>query len=83
VVLGLIKLSIFNMVNTMKTIFHWIISGHLLLTLFGNTGPFLSTSLLTILVITQIALSVLESAVAIIQSYVFAVIRTIYSREVN
>lgn len=60
-----------------------IIAGHLLLTLLGNTGPSISTILLTLLLITQIALLVLESAVAIIQSYVFAVLRTLYSREVN
>lgn len=60
-----------------------IIAGHLLLTLLGNTGPSISTILLGILIITQIALLVLESAVAIIQSYVFAVLRTLYSREVN
>ena len=51
--------------------------------LLGNTGPFLSTSLLSILIITQIALLVLESAVASIQSYVFAVLRTLYSSEVS
>lgn len=60
-----------------------IIAGHLLLTLLGNTGPYLSNLLLIILVTTQILLLILESAVAIIQSYVFAVLRTLYSREVN
>lgn len=60
-----------------------IIAGHLLLTLLGNTGPSISTILLSLLIITQIALLILESAVAIIQSYVFAVLRTLYSREVN
>nr|AVN68217.1 ATP synthase F0 subunit 6 [Paranauphoeta circumdata] len=60
-----------------------MIAGHLLLTLLGNTGPFLSMSLLTLLIFTQIALLVLESAVAIIQSYVFAVLSTLYSSEVN
>nr|YP_010946847.1 ATP synthase F0 subunit 6 [Rhabdoblatta nigrovittata]WGO57604.1 ATP synthase F0 subunit 6 [Rhabdoblatta nigrovittata] len=60
-----------------------MIAGHLLLTLLGNTGPSLTMSLLTILVFTQIALLVLESAVAIIQSYVFAVLSTLYSSEVN
>lgn len=60
-----------------------IIAGHLLLTLLGNTGPGISLILLNVLIITQIALLVLESAVAIIQSYVFAVLRTLYSREVN
>nr|AVN67984.1 ATP synthase F0 subunit 6 [Macropanesthia sp. B115] len=60
-----------------------MIAGHLLLTLLGNTGPFLSISLLNILIITQIALLILESAVAIIQSYVFAVLSALYSSEVN
>nr|AVN67419.1 ATP synthase F0 subunit 6 [Gromphadorhina grandidieri] len=60
-----------------------MIAGHLLLTLLGNTGPFLTISLLTVLVSTQIALLILESAVAIIQSYVFAVLSTLYSSEVN
>lgn len=60
-----------------------IIAGHLLITLLGNTGPILSIFILNILILTQLALLVLESAVAIIQSYVFAVLRTLYSREVN
>lgn len=60
-----------------------IIAGHLLMTLLGNTGPSLSLTLLRFLVFGQIALLVLESAVAIIQSYVFAVLRTLYSSEVN
>lgn len=60
-----------------------IIAGHLLLTLIGNTGNSLSTLLVSFLVIAQIALLTLESAVAIIQSYVFAVLSTLYSREVN
>lgn len=60
-----------------------IIAGHLLLTLLGNTGPNLNINLLRLLIGTQIALLMLESAVAVIQSYVFAVLRTLYSREVN
>lgn len=60
-----------------------IIAGHLLLTLIGNTGNSLSAFLLSILIFRQIALLILESAVAIIQSYVFAVLSTLYSREVN
>jgi F-type H+-transporting ATPase subunit a len=60
-----------------------IIAGHLLLTLIGNTGNSLSMFLLSILIFSQIALLILESAVAIIQSYVFAVLSTLYSREVN
>lgn len=59
-----------------------IIAGHLLLTLLGNTGPSIITSLIIILIIVQIALLILELAVAIIQSYVFSILRTLYSREV-
>jgi F-type H+-transporting ATPase subunit a len=60
-----------------------IIAGHLLITLLGNTGPIISIYLLNLLIIVQILLLTLESAVAIIQSYVFAILRTLYSREVN
>uniref|UniRef100_A0AAU7BAA8 ATP synthase subunit a n=1 Tax=Ceuthophilus sp. TaxID=3073481 RepID=A0AAU7BAA8_9ORTH len=60
-----------------------MIAGHLLLTLLGNTGPAISSSILMMLIIAQIALLTLESAVAMIQSYVFAVLSTLYSSEVN
>nr|YP_010277854.1 ATP synthase F0 subunit 6 [Turanoclytus namaganensis]UHY95169.1 ATP synthase F0 subunit 6 [Turanoclytus namaganensis] len=60
-----------------------MIAGHLLMTLLGNTGPSLSLILINFLIITQILLLVLESAVSIIQSYVFAVLSTLYSSEVN
>nr|YP_010043563.1 ATP synthase F0 subunit 6 [Etisus dentatus]QPD06884.1 ATP synthase F0 subunit 6 [Etisus dentatus] len=60
-----------------------MIAGHLLLTLLGNTGPSLSLSILSILVFSQILLLILESAVAIIQSYVFAVLSTLYTSEIN
>nr|WNH42002.1 ATPase subunit 6 [Neoperla multiserrata] len=60
-----------------------MIAGHLLLTLLGNTGPSLALPILSLLLIAQIALLVLESAVAIIQSYVFAVLSTLNASEVN
>lgn len=60
-----------------------IIAGHLLLTLLGNTGPAWSKTLLPILLFSQLLLLILESAVAIIQSYVFAALTTLYTREVN
>nr|QGX06399.1 ATP synthase F0 subunit 6 [Microperla geei] len=60
-----------------------MIAGHLLLTLLGNTGPSLTYTILSLLIVAQIALLVLEAAVAIIQSYVFAVLSTLYSSEVN
>nr|YP_010715729.1 ATP synthase F0 subunit 6 [Hermya beelzebul]WDE73956.1 ATP synthase F0 subunit 6 [Hermya beelzebul] len=59
-----------------------MIAGHMLLTLLGNTGSSISMILLIMLIITQMALLMLESAVAIIQSYVFAVLSTLYSSEV-
>nr|YP_009471339.1 ATP synthase F0 subunit 6 [Creobroter jiangxiensis]AVG19563.1 ATP synthase F0 subunit 6 [Creobroter jiangxiensis] len=60
-----------------------MIAGHLLMTLLGNTGSVMLTTLLPLLITTQILLLTLESAVAIIQSYVFAVLSTLYSSEVN
>nr|ARH54498.1 ATP synthase F0 subunit 6 [Micrambe villosus] len=59
-----------------------MIAGHLLMTLLGNTGPSLSLMLINILIITQILLLILETAVSIIQSYVFTVLSTLYSSEV-
>nr|AML26179.1 ATP synthase F0 subunit 6 [Scolytinae sp. BMNH 1274290] len=60
-----------------------MIAGHLLLTLMGNSGPSLSTSILSILIIAQIMLLTLEFAVALIQAYVFSILMTLYSSEVN
>lgn len=59
-----------------------IIAGHLLLTLLGNTGNSLSIFIVSLLVIAQLLLLTLETAVAVIQSYVFTILRTLYSREV-
>nr|UJG45531.1 ATP synthase F0 subunit 6 [Diplonevra concinna] len=60
-----------------------MIAGHLLMTLMGNTGNSLSFIMINLLIISQIALLILESAVSIIQSYVIAVLSTLYSSEVN
>lgn len=60
-----------------------MIAGHLLITLLGNTGNSIPTLFIRLLIITQILLILLESAVSIIQSYVFAILSTLYSREVN
>lgn len=59
-----------------------IIAGHLLLTLLGNTGNSISSIFISLLIIIQLILLTLESAVAIIQSYVFTILRTLYSREI-
>jgi len=60
-----------------------IIAGHLLLTLLGNNGPSIRHTFLTVLITAQIHLLILEATVAVIQSYVFVILRTLYSREVN
>jgi F-type H+-transporting ATPase subunit a len=60
-----------------------IIAGHLLLVLLGNQGVGASYYILSLVVVVQILLLLLERAVALIQSYVFAVLMTLYSREVN
>nr|YP_004934863.1 ATP synthase F0 subunit 6 [Paracladura trichoptera]AET13114.1 ATP synthase F0 subunit 6 [Paracladura trichoptera] len=60
-----------------------MIAGHLLLILLGNTGSSLSYYILNLLIMAQIMLLILEAAVAIIQSYVFAVLSTLYFSEVN
>nr|YP_010735837.1 ATP synthase F0 subunit 6 [Phytomastax pentaspinula]WEL32812.1 ATP synthase F0 subunit 6 [Phytomastax pentaspinula] len=60
-----------------------MIAGHLLLTLMGNTGPMISYKLMTIMLIIQLMLVILESAVAVIQGYVFSVLSILYSSEVH
>nr|YP_009469761.1 ATP synthase F0 subunit 6 [Schizocephala bicornis]AVE15739.1 ATP synthase F0 subunit 6 [Schizocephala bicornis] len=60
-----------------------MIAGHLLLTLLGGTGSQMMLLLIPMLIFTQILLLTLEFAVAIIQSYVFTVLSTLYSSEVN
>nr|YP_009443891.1 ATP synthase F0 subunit 6 [Lachesilla anna]ATU07112.1 ATP synthase F0 subunit 6 [Lachesilla anna] len=60
-----------------------MIAGHLLMTLLGNTGSSLSLLMVNLLIITQILLLLLESAVAFIQSYVFSILATLYSTETN
>nr|ASY98331.1 ATP synthase F0 subunit 6 [Deroplatys lobata] len=60
-----------------------MIAGHLLMTLLGNSGSNMINLIIPILIMTQILLLILESAVAIIQSYVFVVLSTLYSSEVN
>nr|YP_010178023.1 ATP synthase F0 subunit 6 [Conaspidia wangi]QSZ78254.1 ATP synthase F0 subunit 6 [Conaspidia wangi] len=60
-----------------------MIAGHLLLTLLSSTGILMSTSMTFFLILIQILLLLLESAVSIIQAYVFMVLSTLYSSEVN
>nr|YP_010309865.1 ATP synthase F0 subunit 6 [Tethea albicostata]UMR54980.1 ATP synthase F0 subunit 6 [Tethea albicostata] len=60
-----------------------MIAGHLLMTLLSSTGNNLPYYLIIFLVLIQILLLILESAVAVIQSYVIAILSTLYSSEVN
>jgi len=60
-----------------------MVAGHLLITLLGNQTTLTSGLIFLSLILTQIILLTLESAVAIIQSYVFAVLSTLYAREIT
>nr|APX40061.1 ATP synthase F0 subunit 6 [Neocrepidodera brevicollis] len=60
-----------------------MIAGHLLMTLLGNTGPTLAILMINLLILVQILLLVLETAVSMIQAYVFTVLSTLYSSEVT
>nr|WMQ77836.1 ATP synthase F0 subunit 6 [Lassaba albidaria] len=60
-----------------------MIAGHLLMTLLSSTGSNMTSYMIMLLVIIQILLLILESAVAVIQSYVIAILSTLYSSEVN
>nr|YP_008963545.1 ATP synthase F0 subunit 6 [Lycaena phlaeas]AFV13305.1 ATP synthase F0 subunit 6 [Lycaena phlaeas] len=60
-----------------------MIAGHLLLTLLSSSNNSIPNYLLFILILIQILLLTLESAVAIIQSYVISILTTLYSSEIN
>nr|YP_009753942.1 ATP synthase F0 subunit 6 [Oncopodura yosiiana]QIT06423.1 ATP synthase F0 subunit 6 [Oncopodura yosiiana] len=59
-----------------------MIAGHLLMTLLGNQTAMASGVILFSLIIIQMLLLILETAVAFIQSYVFTILSTLYSSEV-
>nr|YP_010626159.1 ATP synthase F0 subunit 6 [Dybowskyia reticulata]WBK02995.1 ATP synthase F0 subunit 6 [Dybowskyia reticulata] len=59
-----------------------MIAGHLLMSLLGNKSISISSSLLMLILIMQIILMLFETAVSIIQAYVFSVLTTLYSSEV-
>nr|QEJ81556.1 ATP synthase F0 subunit 6 [Rhagophthalmus giganteus] len=60
-----------------------MIAGHILLTIMGNSGLNSPILLINLLIITQLLMLMLESMVAIIQSYVFSILSTLYSSEVS
>nr|YP_007317370.1 ATP synthase F0 subunit 6 [Neopetrolisthes maculatus]AGA56147.1 ATP synthase F0 subunit 6 [Neopetrolisthes maculatus] len=60
-----------------------MMAGHLLITLMSGVGPSLSTFAVLLLALSQILLLLLETAVAVIQSYVFAILSTLFVSEIN
>lgn len=60
-----------------------IVAGHLLLTLLSSQCGNVSIIILSFLILALVLLATLESAVALIQAYVFSVLRTLYVAEVN
>nr|YP_009667293.1 ATP synthase F0 subunit 6 [Phryganopsyche latipennis]APQ47894.1 ATP synthase F0 subunit 6 [Phryganopsyche latipennis] len=60
-----------------------MIAGHLLITLLSSVGTQIPSILLAFLILVQILLLMLESAVSVIQAYVFTILSTLYSSEVN
>jgi F-type H+-transporting ATPase subunit a len=60
-----------------------IIAGHLLLSLLGSSGQLINNIIIIpILLFSQILLFILEISVALIQSYVFSILSTLYRREI-
>lgn len=61
-----------------------IVAGHLLMTLLrSSVNPETSIIVLTLVIFGLFLLRCLETAVALIQAYVFSILSTIYVREVN
>nr|UPL65407.1 ATPase subunit 6 [Dinomachus sikhimensis] len=59
-----------------------MIAGHLLMSLLGNKATSVNSFILPMIVMIQVGLMMFESAVALIQAYVFSVLSTLYSSEV-
>nr|YP_009728007.1 ATP synthase F0 subunit 6 [Platypus contaminatus]QIA44532.1 ATP synthase F0 subunit 6 [Platypus contaminatus] len=60
-----------------------MIAGHLLLTLMSNSCTMSPMILSWTIVVSQMALMILELAVAFIQAYVFSILTTLYLSEIN
>uniref|UniRef100_A0AAU6PCF1 ATP synthase subunit a n=1 Tax=Diplonychus sp. TaxID=2977879 RepID=A0AAU6PCF1_9HEMI len=59
-----------------------MIAGHLLMSLLGNNMTTAGTITVTILISVQMMLMLFETAVAMIQAYVFSILSTLYTSEV-
>nr|QLY89815.1 ATP synthase F0 subunit 6 [Agapetus fuscipes] len=60
-----------------------MIAGHLLITLLSQTTAKVPLMMISIMIIVQMLLLTLESAVAVIQAYVFSTLSTLYSSEIS
>ena len=60
-----------------------MVAGHLLLTLIGSLAPRVGLSILVGILVGLVLLITLECAVALIQSYVFRILITLYIEEVS
>nr|QDI93756.1 ATP synthase F0 subunit 6 [Rubellomiris bispinosus] len=60
-----------------------MIAGHLLMSLLGNNMTETTTLIMPLILMVQIILMMFETAVSIIQAYVFSILTTLYSSEVN
>nr|UJI65691.1 ATP synthase F0 subunit 6 [Dipseliopoda setosa] len=60
-----------------------LIAGHLLLALLGNIMMMSNIYMISILIFIQMLLMFLECAVSMIQAYVFMILMTLYSSEIN
>nr|AVJ52323.1 ATP synthase F0 subunit 6 [Hyperoncus lateritius] len=59
-----------------------MIAGHLLMSLLGNNSISVNNIILPLIMLVQMMLMMFETAVAIIQAYVFSVLSTLYTSEV-
>nr|AZL35859.1 ATP synthase F0 subunit 6 [Cosmoscarta mandarina] len=59
-----------------------MIAGHLLMTLLGNLTLNLNNIMMLSMIMMQIILMLFETAVSIIQAYVFTILSTLYSSEI-
>nr|YP_002735048.1 ATP synthase F0 subunit 6 [Neuroctenus parus]ABZ02064.1 ATP synthase F0 subunit 6 [Neuroctenus parus] len=59
-----------------------MIAGHLLMTLLGNNATSVSDIILPLIIMVQLMLMWFETAVSLIQAYVFTILSTLYSSEV-
>nr|YP_011031446.1 ATP synthase F0 subunit 6 [Eocanthecona concinna]WRB04596.1 ATP synthase F0 subunit 6 [Eocanthecona concinna] len=59
-----------------------MIAGHLLMSLLGNKSLDVNNFILSFIMLIQMGLMMFETAVAMIQAYVFSILMTLYSSEV-